>query len=256
MVVAAIAGGVLAGLTLGVDPVGLEAGDNPVYDKWLMAWGLPLQALLLGLLVWWVLARLDVDPRRELALGAGARWWAVALVVPAGLVADRVSGMVQGLLPEGDLGSLEQLATLPGTPGGLGVLLFLGLVVFGPVGEELLFRGLVLRGLLADGSGARAVVISALVFGLFHIDLAHVAGAFVLGLYLGWVRLFTGSLLVAVAAHVANNGIWFLLVALGRSTATTPWWADGIGLLVVVGVVWTTRDALSNFSGGPDPADG
>jgi membrane protease YdiL (CAAX protease family) len=246
--VAAIGGATLAGLTLGVDPVGLEAGDDPLFDQWLTAWALPIQAAFLALLVWRVLGRLGGSPRQELGLVPATRWWAIALVVPAGLVADRVTSTLQLWVPGSELGSLASLAELPGAPGVLGLMLFAGLVILGPVGEELLFRGLVLRGLLADGSALRAIVLSALMFGLFHFDPVHAAGAFVLGLYLGWVRLFTGSLVPAVLAHVVNNGLWYLLVVLGRSGGGTPWWADLIGLVVILGVVWTTRDALSEMT--------
>ncbi len=249
LVVAGILGAVLAGAAVGVPAGELELGDNPDYDRWLHAWALPLQtALILGV----VARRLEgvgEGAWRRLGVRGGERLWAVALVVPAGLVADRVVVLLQAAWPGLGFDGLGSLAALPGAGGLLGGLLVLGLVVLGPLGEEVLFRGLVLRGLWSDGSPIRAVAISALLFGLFHLEPVHAAGAAVLGLYLGWLRVITGSLWAPVAAHVLNNGIWYALVVTGRAETGTPLWLDGAALAGVLAVVWITRDGFGEIPG-------
>ena len=79
------------------------------------------------------------------------------------------------------------------------------------VAEEVTFRGVVLAGLRRSGSRWIAVVGSALVFGLFHINPYHVLAAFAVGLLLGWVALESGSLLPGVLIHLVNNGAQVLL---------------------------------------------
>ncbi len=77
--------------------------------------------------------------------------------------------------------------------------------------EEVTFRGVVLAGLRRSGSRWIAVVGSALVFGLFHINPYHVVAASVVGLLLGWVALESGSIVPGMLIHLVNNGAQVLL---------------------------------------------
>ncbi len=247
--VASLGGAILAGVTLGVDPATLDAGQDPIFDGWLIGWALPLQA---GLILWLVagrLQRLGLSATDTLGLVRGHRWWTVALVLPAGLCADRAVALLQRFFPHSGGAGLEELALLPPTVGALGAVLALGLVVIGPLSEEVLFRGFILQGLRADGSPSRAIVLTALLFGLFHFDPIHIVGAAVLGLYLGWLRVVTGSLFAALCAHALNNGIWWVLVRRGHTGELTTWTLDLIALGIVLAAVWATRDALSEVAG-------
>ncbi|TCO71469.1 type II CAAX endopeptidase family protein [Marinisporobacter balticus] len=72
--------------------------------------------------------------------------------------------------------------------------------------EEIFFRGLVLRGYEELGS-IHAVVISSLLFGLFHFNIQNFAGPVVLGLVFGYLVYRTGSLFAGMIGHMTNNGI-------------------------------------------------
>jgi membrane protease YdiL (CAAX protease family) len=75
------------------------------------------------------------------------------------------------------------------------------------IAEELLFRGLLL-GRIASQFGATAgLVLSALLFGVIHLDVAQGLAACVLGLYLGGVRLRTGSVHAPILCHASNNAL-------------------------------------------------
>ena len=87
--------------------------------------------------------------------------------------------------------------------------MFLYACVLGPVAEELLFRGIVLRTLAPFGRKL-AIVVSALLFGLFHGNLLQMPYAFVLGLVLGYSAL-QYRLVWPILLHVGNN---FLFVCL------------------------------------------
>jgi membrane protease YdiL (CAAX protease family) len=77
--------------------------------------------------------------------------------------------------------------------------------------EELFFRGYLMRRLAVSQGKTIALLTSALVFGLFHLDPLHAPIASVMGLLLGFVVLRTGSLYPAIVAHIANNGVAVLL---------------------------------------------
>jgi membrane protease YdiL (CAAX protease family) len=90
------------------------------------------------------------------------------------------------------------------------VLWVLALTVLAPLGEELLFRGLMLRGVVRRLRFWPAAVVSSLVFASAHLD-AYVLwpraiGIFATGLALAWVyrtRGYWGS----VAAHATVNAV-------------------------------------------------
>ena len=95
-----------------------------------------------------------------------------------------------------------------------------GTVVLAPVTEELLFRGVLLRGLARRMSGGAAVFVSALAFSLVHplgdIDSGYAAPAFLLlGLVSGQRAMATGSVSQSIALHAGFNlvGTVVLLVA-------------------------------------------
>ena len=84
----------------------------------------------------------------------------------------------------------------------------LGLAFFGPLLEEVLFRGAI-QGLLMRYFGRPwlAIILSALVFGIFHMNPVQIVYATLLGIVLGWIYYRTGSLLSVIVGHVLNNSL-------------------------------------------------
>lgn len=72
--------------------------------------------------------------------------------------------------------------------------------------EEVFFRGFVLRGYERLGQ-RKAIVISALLFGMFHYNLYNLLGATVLGLVFGILVLATNSLYTGIIGHMVNNAL-------------------------------------------------
>ena len=102
---------------------------------------------------------------------------------------------------------------------GIVLVLFVLLAMFGaPIVEEIAFRGL-LYGALAKAhvNEHLVVVITALVFALFHFEPKRFVILFVIGVILGEVRRRTGSTSAAIVAHVVNNtpaALFILVTAL------------------------------------------
>lgn len=109
------------------------------------------------------------------------------------------------------------------------------------IAEELLFRGVLFGALLRRHSARTALIVQALLFGLWHVltslglsegnegvgdavgrgpvgvalgVLAAVLFTTVAGLFFGWLRLRTGSILPAIALHWAANGAGAVAAAL------------------------------------------
>ncbi len=72
--------------------------------------------------------------------------------------------------------------------------------------EEVFFRGFVLRGYENLGQ-RKAVIISAILFGMFHYNLYNLFGAIVLGLVFGTMVWVTNSLYAGIVGHIVNNGL-------------------------------------------------
>lgn len=89
------------------------------------------------------------------------------------------------------------------------------------VGEEMLFRGVLLTGLAGAFGPAVGLGLTGLLYGLLHpVSLGYVALAGLLGVYLGVVRLAAGNLLAVVVAHSVCTFVG--LAALSRGARPDP----------------------------------
>lgn len=86
------------------------------------------------------------------------------------------------------------------------VLTFIAGAVLAPIGEELLFRGILLPQLAQMMRPWLAIVVSALLFGALHEahGIARI-GPMVIGVILGWARLRSGTLWTPIAIHMIVN---------------------------------------------------
>jgi membrane protease YdiL (CAAX protease family) len=82
---------------------------------------------------------------------------------------------------------------------------FFGSVVGPALGEELLCRGLIQRGLVRWIHPAAAILAAALFFGWLHQEFMHGAMAACIGAYLGLAAYWSDSTRPAIAGHAANN---------------------------------------------------
>jgi membrane protease YdiL (CAAX protease family) len=94
-------------------------------------------------------------------------------------------------------------------------------VVVAPVCEELLTRGLIMRSLKPYGAGF-SIVISAMVFGMMHVNPRQMPYAFVLGLALGYISHTTGSILTTTVLHAIFNGTSMIFIFLQSLRNATP----------------------------------
>ncbi len=94
----------------------------------------------------------------------------------------------------------------------LSVLMLL-LALGGPFVEELFFRGLLMRSLVARIGAPWAILLSAVLFALAHFEAAQFVGLAAFGVVLGFLAWATGRLAISFAAHAAFNAAAVLAVA-------------------------------------------
>ena len=97
------------------------------------------------------------------------------------------------------------------------VLFWLAIIVFGPVFEEVMFRGFMFEGFRLSKVGViGAVILTSLVWAGFHLQygLFEIVSLFIFGLILGVAKYKTKSLWVPVSMHAFNNLLAVLLLSL------------------------------------------
>ena len=87
--------------------------------------------------------------------------------------------------------------------------------VFGPLLEEALFRGAIQGYMMRHFKPWTAIVCSALIFGLAHMNPVQIVYATLLGVVFGWIYYRTGSLLPVILGHVLNNSVAIITMLLG-----------------------------------------
>lgn len=90
---------------------------------------------------------------------------------------------------------------------------FLTVCIIAPILEEILFRGILLRGLLQHKvNAAVAIILSSFLFGIAHLNPWQFIGAGMLGAVFGFVYYRTKSLWLCIFLHALNNTISFLMM--------------------------------------------
>jgi len=116
------------------------------------------------------------------------------------------------------------------------IILLLSVAVVAPIYEEIVFRGILLKGMANKLNPAVALVVSALLFALVHLNIPQGINAFLLGLVIGFIYLKTGSIYLSIFAHFVNN-----LLALSVSSLFSlieGKYALGIhGIFLTIGIV-------------------
>jgi membrane protease YdiL (CAAX protease family) len=129
---------------------------------------------------------------------------------------------------------------------------FITVLLVAPIVEEMLFRGIILEGLARHYKLTTAVLASSILFALVHLPVGVIVALniFLLALFLAWVRLESGSLMLCVICHATFNAIPFVATRIWKieipgftTTAANnvvqfqPQWFDALGfVLFVVGV--------------------
>ena len=94
-------------------------------------------------------------------------------------------------------------------------LSFTSMVIAAPVVEEILFRGYILDAIREIHGDTVAILGSAGLFGLLHLEPYVVGMAALGGVIYGWIRIKTGSLWPSIVSHMVWNFLVFLYIWYG-----------------------------------------
>lgn len=193
--------------------LGLRIGLVSLFPV-LLTWPLLGAATLVLAYLLWIFAGLGMlrfhqhrwgEPPLTLTF-PGLRWglifplglWFVLLASLA-LLVHVAGGHIPGISGEG-----TSLAALPQTPWAT-VLLIFSAGVLAPLAEELIFRGILLPGLLRWMAAPASIFLSGLLFALAHGQPGTLLTLWFLGIAAGYLTYKSGNLWPAVVFHLANN---------------------------------------------------
>ncbi|HCW80098.1 MAG TPA: hypothetical protein DG942_03205 [Ruminococcaceae bacterium] len=100
---------------------------------------------------------------------------------------------------------------------GADIVLILYVCLIGPVLEETLFRGMILQSLRPWGDWF-AVIVSSIIFGLSHMNIAQCIPVIMIGIVLGFAAVKTESVFPSMLLHIINNTAAIVITVSGAET--------------------------------------
>lgn len=184
---------------------------------------------------------------------ASMNWQVFSLVVSLLLLAQLIftgySNGLESLLNHWGLTAMEELKSASNSSQTWSMFVYGNILA--PVTEEIVFRGYVLRTLRPAGTSV-AILFSAFLFGLYHLNIMQSPFAFLMGLVLGFVAVNYG-ITWSILVHAFNNlvlgdGLGKLADIVGGHTA------DVISTVIIVGgslvglwVLWVKRNVFKEW---------
>ncbi len=106
--------------------------------------------------------------------------------------------------------------------------------------EEVLYRGYIMRAFEKSWGIIPAILISGLLFGMYHVQLSNLLPLATIGILLGYITWVSESIYPAMLAHFINNGGSVLIGTYYPDTAFAeltpesmpPIWAVGLSVII------------------------
>lgn len=232
-------------LIIASKPIGFSMEDPLIYVFITIA--------SLGLLILWLKRKYIINIKSMFSMEKISIIFLIPMtitIVGLGFLLSEVANFTTRVLPMSDFWlKIFNSMTGDGFAPWKGIL---GVVVVAPIVEEIIFRGIVLRGFLKHYSVRKSILLSALLFGIIHMNPWQFVGAFVAGIILGWWYVKTNSITTTIFGHALNNGMSFIIGAIGLSipgynaandiATHQPVWFDLLGvILLAAGIMWLVR---------------
>jgi len=126
--------------------------------------------------------------------------------------------------------------------------------------EEVAFRGFFQPMLRSRFGKHLGITLAAVLFAMMHLDPWHLLALFFIGLFLGYLYAWTGSLWVPVLAHFMNNATSVVLIYLAPDTSLSqmheppPRWLVPVSFVALVATIrwFVSRAGKEDASQGGD----
>ena len=99
------------------------------------------------------------------------------------------------------------------------ILFLIYVCLLGPILEEIIFRGFILKSMQKYGN-LTAIIVSSILFSMFHLNLVQFVNPVLMGIVLAFITIKSKSIVPSIIAHIFNNSIAF--IAAGISLLKMP----------------------------------
>ena len=178
------------------------------------------------------------------------------LTLGTSIISSEICNITSQLIPNFFAETMSQFLTL--SPSAI-----IATCIIAPLAEEFLFRGCFLKAFLTRYKVWTSILVSALLFGVFHINPIQIPYCIFIGIVLGWLYYKTSSIWLCVIAHMINNSLCFIALylsstghvnipgfiqpemTLSDTYSNQPLWLTGIGIaLTVSGIIWIKKCSI------------
>lgn len=222
---------------------------NPMENGWLMGCILlGSQIFPIAFFLWRKHDSYAIGGLRQSLSPAKVLGWSALLIVGIMLFNAIINDSVSKAFPD-SLDNYSSIFSAFKNP----IMIFC-LSIGAPLCEELFFRGILERKLLEAFSPKVAIVASALVFAVYHLNIVQGVNAFIIGLFFGWLYYRTRSLWPSILCHfIMNTLVTIQAFAADDPTGGESWevWIEVIMFVVGAAIIWFTVKKIAALTPQP-----
>ena len=168
------------------------------------------------------------------------------------ILSDEVDRIIQHFIPTPeyvlDLNYLLKPDSFLGT-----ILLFTAVVILAPLGEEIIFRGFLQQILEKHWKDiTQAILFTALIFSLIHMNPYWFFQIYILGIFLGFLAWKTNSIIAPLILHGLNNFIALLLSLSEPQNNSFYLWKGHVSpwvlILACIGIFFSFRKIYNHIT--------
>lgn len=123
---------------------------------------------------------------------------------------------------------------------GNAIVVFITTVVLAPFSEELMFRGVIMKKAQKVVPAGAAIVIQALLFSLFHMNVVQSLYTLPAGLVLGYVAYKFKSIKASIVLHMMFNALSYVMVMPQGMMLLIGYTVFG-GMILTIGLWWISK---------------
>lgn len=181
---------------------------SPVYEKYMN-----LFSIILCMVVFVACLIRKTNFRLNLFANISLKWilLSVGCAVLLYFILDKgLDPVFERFFPVSEEAYQNTLQSLSKTP----VISLIQVCILAPIIEEILMRGFLLNGLEVNYGTTIALIVSSILFALLHFNMVQTLSAFVCGIVLGMLYLYTDSIFCCILTHAGYNLISYVTMIL------------------------------------------
>lgn len=200
---------------------GLAANEETASSDWYLYCSYLLTPFAFALVSWWILNWAKTPIKEALkAQKCHPKYFLIAVLLQIGLLSlSELNSLFLKFLAQ--FGYQETEILLPSMDGFGFVGVLFAVAVLPAIFEEVIFRGLLLKGMRSFGA-VGAILLCGALFSLYHQNPAQTIYQFCCGAAFAFVALKSGSILPTILSHFINNALILTLTKFGLSEFPTP----------------------------------